>query len=354
MTTGSDKGRAESNSASKSLTIDDLRGFFHLPIVEVAKQLGTCTTALKKICRKNKIMKWPYRQIRSITKSIQSLEMASLNDTLPDDLKSQYREQIYELQKAIDEIVQDPNADVSAHLRDNIDLDGDDFEEHDHEGEAADHTRRFSAPSNSVMQIMQAAAATAGYESNSKNQSGSSNSKRKREDETAKDIKDAAAAPEVQPPSIGLTTVGVVSAAESYRNAYFVGPVRLAPLQRKKVKSTKKLVPLIEPDICNHYKMEFLPNSILHHSDKYSNKALESAIMAGYSSTSSNYSSAQTASSSSASDYSSMNATSQSTGQAQPPVTRPPYQNAPYQQAQLHSFNSTAQQISSSQSGAGN
>ncbi|KAJ1394981.1 RWP-RK domain-containing protein, partial [Ochromonadaceae sp. CCMP2298] len=85
------------------------RNYFHLPIVEVAKQLGTCTTALKKICRKNKISKWPYRQIRSITKSIQSLEMASLNDTLNEELRIQYRQQIVTLQTAIDSLIRDPN-----------------------------------------------------------------------------------------------------------------------------------------------------------------------------------------------------------------------------------------------------
>eukprot|EP00598_Pedospumella_elongata_P012066 CAMPEP_0185001844 /NCGR_PEP_ID=MMETSP1098-20130426/72222_1 /TAXON_ID=89044 /ORGANISM="Spumella elongata, Strain CCAP 955/1" /LENGTH=169 /DNA_ID=CAMNT_0027529213 /DNA_START=191 /DNA_END=697 /DNA_ORIENTATION=+ len=62
--------RGDSQPLSKSVRMEDLRKFFHLPIVEVARQLGTCTTALKKICRKNKINKWPYRQIRSITKSI--------------------------------------------------------------------------------------------------------------------------------------------------------------------------------------------------------------------------------------------------------------------------------------------
>jgi hypothetical protein len=282
MAPQSDRNRGENATVSKALTIDDLRSFFHLPIVEVAKQLGTCTTALKKICRKNKIMKWPYRQIRSITKSIQSLEMASLNDTLPDDLKYQYREQVFELQKAIDEIVQDPNTDVSMHLKENFEMEGgDEFDENDNDGEGS--SRRYSGPSTSVMQIMQAAAATAGFETSSvKSSSNTANSKRKREEDSLKALQEGDLTPEVQAPTIGLTTVGLVANADAYRNVFFVGPVQLAPLQRKKIKSTKKLVPLIEPDICNHYKMEFLPNSILHHSDKYVNKSLESAIIAGY------------------------------------------------------------------------
>ena len=94
---------------SKTIKLEDLRKYFHLPIVEVARELGTCTTALKKISRKHSIFKWPYRQIRSITKSIQSLEMASLNDTLNEDLRNQYRQQIVTLQSAIDDLIKDPN-----------------------------------------------------------------------------------------------------------------------------------------------------------------------------------------------------------------------------------------------------
>lgn len=102
--------RGDLQPLAKLITIDDLRKFFHLPIIEVANQLGTCTTALKKICRKNNINKWPYRQIRSITKSIQSLEMASLNDSLSDEVRIQYRQQIITLQNAIDELIKDPNS----------------------------------------------------------------------------------------------------------------------------------------------------------------------------------------------------------------------------------------------------
>lgn len=97
------------NANIKQYTIEELRRYFHLPIVEVAKQLGICTTLLKKVCRKLKIKKWPYRQIRSITKSVQSLEMASLNDALIDSERVRYREQITLLQNTLDLLIQDPN-----------------------------------------------------------------------------------------------------------------------------------------------------------------------------------------------------------------------------------------------------
>lgn len=97
------------NANIKQYTIEELRRYFHLPIVEVAKQLGICTTLLKKVCRKLKIKKWPYRQIRSITKSVQSLEMASLNDALLEAERTRYREQITLLQNTLDLLIQDPN-----------------------------------------------------------------------------------------------------------------------------------------------------------------------------------------------------------------------------------------------------
>jgi len=46
------------NGLYRNMKIDDLRKYFHLPIIQVAKQLGTCTTALKRICRRNGIEKW--------------------------------------------------------------------------------------------------------------------------------------------------------------------------------------------------------------------------------------------------------------------------------------------------------
>jgi len=107
------KGSNHFQPLSKTIKIDDLRRFFHMPINEVAHQLGTCATALKKICRRNKIMKWPFRQIRSITKSIQSLEYASLSESLTEASKAQYKQQISTLKNAIDDIIRDPNLEVT-------------------------------------------------------------------------------------------------------------------------------------------------------------------------------------------------------------------------------------------------
>jgi hypothetical protein len=50
-----------------------LRENFHLPLAEVARKFGMCTTAFKKLCRKQGIMHWPHRALRSVEKKIASL-----------------------------------------------------------------------------------------------------------------------------------------------------------------------------------------------------------------------------------------------------------------------------------------
>lgn len=88
--------------------LDELRQHFHLPIIEVARILGVCPTLFKKICRKNKISRWPYRQIRSITKCIQSIEVARSSIENQSE-KERYNQQIARLHRSLDQIMQDPN-----------------------------------------------------------------------------------------------------------------------------------------------------------------------------------------------------------------------------------------------------
>jgi len=60
---------------SKNITFDELSKYFHLPINQVAKELGVCATILKKICRRNGIPRWPHRKIKSLDKMISNLEV---------------------------------------------------------------------------------------------------------------------------------------------------------------------------------------------------------------------------------------------------------------------------------------
>jgi RWP-RK domain len=50
-------------SATTTITFEQLTKYFHLPINDVAKELGICATMLKKICRKNGIPRWPHRKV---------------------------------------------------------------------------------------------------------------------------------------------------------------------------------------------------------------------------------------------------------------------------------------------------
>ena len=94
---------------SSSQTVEELRKYFHLPIQTVSKELGICTTILKKICRTNNIQKWPYRQIKSLTCAIQSLEVAMLNSSVTARDKITMNAQISTLQSSIDAIFADPS-----------------------------------------------------------------------------------------------------------------------------------------------------------------------------------------------------------------------------------------------------
>lgn len=46
-------------------TLEDVSPFFHLPIEEAAKELGVCSSALKRRCRRLGIKRWPFRKVRA-------------------------------------------------------------------------------------------------------------------------------------------------------------------------------------------------------------------------------------------------------------------------------------------------
>ncbi|XP_072961843.1 uncharacterized protein [Typha angustifolia] len=45
-----------------TLSFDEISKLFSLPIAEAASILGVCTSVLKRICRENGIVRWPYRK----------------------------------------------------------------------------------------------------------------------------------------------------------------------------------------------------------------------------------------------------------------------------------------------------
>ncbi|KAK8968594.1 Protein RKD5 [Platanthera guangdongensis] len=74
-------GIAAQRERTGKLHIKDLSNYFHLPISEAAKELHICSTALKKICRKHGMPRWPHRKIKSIDRRISNL----LRDFCADD-----------------------------------------------------------------------------------------------------------------------------------------------------------------------------------------------------------------------------------------------------------------------------
>ncbi|CAM9617884.1 unnamed protein product, partial [Chrysoparadoxa australica] len=64
---------------SKTVKLVDLERHFDYPIEEVSKKMGVSTTIIKRLCRKHGIKRWPYRQIRSINRSMQHVELLIAN-----------------------------------------------------------------------------------------------------------------------------------------------------------------------------------------------------------------------------------------------------------------------------------
>eukprot|EP01038_Epipyxis_sp_PR26KG_P003958 gene3958-5677_t len=297
---------------SKTIKLDDLRRYFHLPIVEVAKQLGTCTTALKKLCRKNDIHKWPYRQIKSLSKSIQSLEMASLNDSLSAELKAQYKEQIAALQVAINDIITDPNKEISL---DKLGLsNGFVYNEPNDDGnerfdlvEAYTRLQNTSNNNNNkqnndsskqaisakyptphVEEILKAALAMSNEPTVTK--TNSTKNKRKFQqsslDESDEGFEQSnnnlSKIIEIVDDNLNnnnstnndmrskIVDIGLTIARceinPDNKKIQFSGPIQLAALHRKKLRPnvSRKVVPLMEPDIGSNFAIEFIPQFVLN------------------------------------------------------------------------------------------
>ncbi|ONK74992.1 uncharacterized protein A4U43_C03F12190 [Asparagus officinalis] len=67
-------GIAAQRERTANLHIRDFVDYFHLRIVDAAKEFGICPTALKKICRKYGMERWPYRKVKSIDNQIKKLQ----------------------------------------------------------------------------------------------------------------------------------------------------------------------------------------------------------------------------------------------------------------------------------------
>jgi len=91
---------------AQSIGLDTLSKYFHLPINDVAKELGVCATVLKKICRKNGIPRWPHRKIKSLDKMITTLEVSVAKN--PED-EERIRQEIQTLKNKRLFLMKNPN-----------------------------------------------------------------------------------------------------------------------------------------------------------------------------------------------------------------------------------------------------
>ncbi|RLN89837.1 hypothetical protein BBJ28_00004069 [Nothophytophthora sp. Chile5] len=91
----------------KDLTLNELRPHFNKPMAVVAKELGVCITLMKKICRRNGLVRWPHRRIRSLVNRITSLQVLAGNATGAE--RKRFQAQIAGLREELSAVIQNPN-----------------------------------------------------------------------------------------------------------------------------------------------------------------------------------------------------------------------------------------------------
>ena len=107
--------RGDFKSLSKPLLFEELARHFDVSADEAAEKLGVCMSAIKKICRRHGIIRWPHRKLHSATKAIRVIETKLSEMSDPVAIESLKRETINILVTKL-RVVLNPNYIISAEL----------------------------------------------------------------------------------------------------------------------------------------------------------------------------------------------------------------------------------------------
>jgi hypothetical protein len=77
------QSRNHTESAPVIITAELLQSYYNMPLVRAAKKLGICTTALKKVCRKLGIHKWPYKEMKPALSLCRQAESSGSGKSAP-------------------------------------------------------------------------------------------------------------------------------------------------------------------------------------------------------------------------------------------------------------------------------
>ena len=81
------------SNTGRTVSLEDLKGYFHLPIAEASKALGVGMTYMKRRCRELKIYRWPHRKLKSLDNLITNIKsMASKRECSPQDIQNCIKE----------------------------------------------------------------------------------------------------------------------------------------------------------------------------------------------------------------------------------------------------------------------
>jgi len=81
------------------LNLETLEQFFCYPLHLAAKKLGICQTAIKKVCRRLGIKKWPYKEMRLPSNAEE--EAAPSGSASPTDVSEQAEKAIFAVSKKL-------------------------------------------------------------------------------------------------------------------------------------------------------------------------------------------------------------------------------------------------------------